>query len=220
MHHFDDIYKLAAERYGGVDALEGKLGKPKSPAELAVLPEDRWLSIITKTVFQAGFNWKVIEAKWEGFETAFDGFDVGRCAFMDDEKFDALLQDTRIVRNGTKIAAVRDNAAFLLELREEGGAGTVLGGWPSTDFVGLLAMLGKRGSRLGGTTAQFAMRFAGRDGFMLSRDVTARLIAEGVIDKPATSKRAMAAVQGAFNTWMDQSGRSLTEISRVLAMSL
>ena len=155
----------------------------------------------------------------DGFETAFDGFDTGRCAFMDDEKFDQLLQDTRIVRNGTKIAAVRDNAAFLLELRGEGGAGRVLGGWPSSDYIGLLEMLKKRGSRLGGSTAQYAMRFAGRDAFILSRDVTARLIAEGVIDKPATSKTAMKAVQAAFNEWMAQSGRSLSEISRVLAFS-
>ncbi len=220
MHHFDEIYQLAADRHGGRDGLESKLSMPTPVNELAALPDDRWLSVITKCVFQAGFNWKVIEAKWDGFETAFDGFDVGRCAFMDDEKFDALLQDTKIVRNGTKIAAVRDNAAFLLELRDEGGAGQVLGGWPSTDYVGLLAMLGKRGSRLGGATAQYAMRFAGRDSFILSRDVTARLVAEGVIDKPATSKKAMAAVQEAFNTWMEQSGRSLTEISRVLAMSL
>ncbi len=220
MHHFDEIYSIAAQRHGGPDALEQNLGKPKSLTELASMPEDRWLSIITKCIFQAGFNWKVIENKWEGFETAFDGFDVGRCAFMDDDKFDSLLQDTRIVRNGTKIATVRDNAAFLLELRADGGAGKVLGGWPSTDFVGLLAMLGKRGSRLGGASAQYAMRFAGRDSFILSRDVTARLIAEGVVDKAPTSKKAMAAVQSAFNTWMEQSGRSLTEISRVLAMSL
>ncbi|RBW59066.1 DNA-3-methyladenine glycosylase I [Ruegeria sp. A3M17] len=220
MHHFDEIFVMAANRHGGPDALNGKLSKPKSLAELTEMSEDRWLSIITKTIFQAGFNWKVIENKWDGFEIAFDGFDVGRCAFMDDEKFDALLQDTRIVRNGTKIATVRDNAAFLLELRDEGGAGQVLGGWPSDDFAGLLAMLGKRGSRLGGASAQYAMRFAGRDSFILSQDVTARLIAEGVVDKAPTSKKAMAAVQEAFNTWMDQSGRSLTEISRVLAMSL
>ena len=220
MHHFDEIFVMAANRHGGPDALNEKLSKPKSLAELAEMPEDRWLSIITKTIFQAGFNWKVIENKWGGFEIAFDGFDVGRCAFMDDEKFDALLQDTSIVRNGTKIATVRDNAAFLLELRDEGGAGQVLGGWPSNDFAGLLAMLGKRGSRLGGASAQYAMRFAGRDSYILSQDVTARLIAEGVIDKSPTSKKAMAAVQEAFNTWMDQSGRSLTEISGVLAMSL
>jgi len=220
MHHFDEIYGLAADRHGGIDTLEQKLTRPKSKDELARMPDDRWLSILSKCIFQAGFNWKVIEAKWDGFEAAFDGFDVGRCAFMDDEKFDALLQDTRIVRNGTKIATVRDNAAFLLDLRAEGGAGKVLGGWPSTDYVGLLDTLARRGSRLGGASAQYAMRFAGRDSFILSRDVTARLIAEGVIDKPATSKKAMAAVQQAFNTWMQQSGRSLTEVSRVLAMSL
>ncbi|WP_282021468.1 DNA-3-methyladenine glycosylase I [Ruegeria faecimaris] len=220
MRHFDEIFAIAANRHGGTDALSNKLSKPKSPAELAEMPEDRWLSIITKCIFQAGFNWKVIENKWDGFETAFDGFDIGRCAFMDDEKFDALLQDTRIVRNGTKIATVRDNAAFLLELRQEGGVGKILGGWPSDDYVGLLNMLGKRGSRLGGASAQYAMRFAGRESFILSQDVTARLVAEGVVDKPPTSKKAMASVQAAFNTWMEQSGRSLTEISRVLAMSL
>ncbi len=102
MHHFDEIYEISAARHGGPEQIESKLSKPKSIAELEVMPDDRWLSIITKTIFQAGFSWKVIEAKWDGFETAFDGFDIGRCAFMDDEKFDALLQDTRIVRNGTK----------------------------------------------------------------------------------------------------------------------
>ena len=65
-----------------------------------------------------------------------------------------------------------------------------------------------------------AMRFIGRDSFILSRDVTARLIAEGVIDKPATSQSALKAVQGAFNIWMDQSGRALTEISQTLARSV
>jgi hypothetical protein len=60
----------------------------------------------------------------------------------------------------------------------------------------------------------------GRDGFILSVDVTARLKAEGVIEKPAGSKSSMQANQSAFNEWMDQSGGSLTEISRVLAMSV
>ena len=220
MRSFEDIFSLAADRHGGARALEAKLTKPLTVDALAAIPDDRWLSTFSKCVFQAGFNWQVIEAKWPGFETAFDGFDVGRCAFMDDVKFDALLRDTAIVRNPVKIATVRDNAAFLLDLRQQGGAGKVLGGWPSTDFIGLLDLLKSRGSRLGGRTAQYAMRFAGRDSFVLSQDVIARLIAEGVIDKPATSKGAMKKVQAAFNTWMAQSGRSLTEISQVLARSV
>ncbi len=220
MRSFDEIFNIAAGRHGGAAALESRLGRPETPAKLAALPEDRWLSVMTRCVFQAGFNWKVIEAKWDGFETAFAGFDAGKCALMDDAWFDALLQNPAIVRNGPKIATVRDNAVFLVDLRREGGAGKVLGGWPSHDYIGLLDMLKRRGARLGGGTGQYAMRFVGRDGFILSRDVTARLIAEGVIDKPATSKTALRAVQAAFNDWMDQSGRSLTEISRVLAMSL
>ena len=31
---------------------------------------------MTRAIFQSGFSWKVIEAKWPGFEEAFDGFDV------------------------------------------------------------------------------------------------------------------------------------------------
>lgn len=220
MRHFDEIFEIAADRHGGVAAVEAKLSKPKPLSELEHMPEDRWLSVISKCVFQAGFNWKVIETKWEGFERTFDGFDPDRCAAMDDDRFDALLRNTDIVRNGAKIATVRDNAVFLQELRAEGGAGRVLGAWTSTDFITLLDLLRKRGSRLGGMTAQYAMRFAGRDAFILSGDVSARLIAEAVVDSQPRSKTAMRAVQGAFNTWMDQSGRSLNEISRVLALSI
>ena len=220
MRSFDQIFAIAADRHGGPQALESMLSKPLPPADLARIPDDRWLAQMTKCIFQAGFNWKVIEAKWDGFETAFFGFDPGKCAFMDDEAFDALLSNKAVVRNGAKLATVRDNAAFLLQLRNRGGAGAVLGGWPATDYIGLLAFLAREGSRLGGNTGQYAMRFMRRDSFILSRDVTARLIAEGVIDKPVTSKSALAAVQAAFNTWMAQSARSLTEISQTLARSL
>ena len=218
MRTFDELYAIAAERKGGADALEDLIPLPDPDA--TAMSEDRWLAIMTKCIFQAGFNWKVVENKWDGFEAAFHGFDVDRCAFLHDEDMDRLMADKGIIRNGPKIRTVIDNAHFLQGLRDEGGAGTVLGGWPSTDYIGLLERLKKDGARLGGMTGQYAMRFAGRDAFILSRDVTARLIAEGVIDKPATSKTAMRAVQAAFNTWMEQSGRGLTEISRVLAFTV
>ncbi len=219
MRSFQEIFDISAERHGGTDALDAMLGKPKTPEELARIPEDRWLAEMSKYIFATGLNWTVIEKKWPGFEEAFHGFDLGRCAFMDDGMFDSLLQDTRIVRHGAKIQSVRDNAAFLLELREEGGVGHVLGGWPSDAFADLLEMMKKRGSRLGGMTGAYSMRMLGRDSYILSKDVVARLIAEGVVDKAPGSKSSMKAVQAAFNAWMDQSGRSLTEISRVLALS-
>lgn len=220
MRDFDEILAIAADRKGGTDALEGLLTRPRPPEELTATSDDRWLAEMARCLFQAGFNWKVINAKWEGFEEAFDGFDPARVAFYHDEQLDRLLSDTRIVRNGAKISAVVSNARFVAELAaEHGGAGRFFAGWPDEDYVGLLQLITKRGSRLGSVTGQRVMRNMGRDGFILSQDVVTRLIAEGVVDKNPSSKRDMAAVQAAFNTWRAQSGRSMTEISRVLAMS-
>jgi len=216
MRTFEEIYAIALERHG--DALVEKIG---NLADASGLTDDRVLSEFSKNVFRAGFNWKVIEAKWPGFEEAFHGFDVGRCAFMNDDWFDALIQDTRIVRHGAKIQSVRDNAVMLQELASEHGkpAAQVIIDWPADDFIGLLALLKARGTRLGGNTGAYALRFLKVDGFILSRDVVGRLIAEGVIDKQPTSKTALKQVQAAFNTWREQSGRSMIEISRVLALS-
>lgn len=221
MRAFDEIFEIAASRKGGAEALNAMLTPPKSAAELAAIPDDRWLATMTRCVFQAGFNWKVVDNLWPGFEAAFDGFDVGRCAMLTDEDFERLVSDKRIIRNGAKIRSVQENAIFVQTLAAQAGsAGKAIADWPSTDFIGLLELLKKRGSRLGGTSGQYCLRFIGKDSFILSQSVVARLIAEGVVDRQPTSKKALADVQSAFNVWMQQSGRSLTDISRVLAMSL
>ena len=55
---------------------------------------------------------------------------------------------------------------------------------------------------------------------ILTRDVVRALIQEGVVDKEPTSKLALAKVQDAANQLMAQSGRDLTTVSRVLALSV
>ena len=221
MRAFDELFELAAARKGGSAELESLLSGPKSAAALAKIGDDRWLAQATKNIFNSGFNWQVVDNMWPGFEAAFEGFDLGRCSMLNDEDFERLVSDTRIVRHGAKIRAVQHNAMFFSALRaEQGGVGAAFGRWPSSDYIGLLAMLKKRGNRLGGNTGAYFLRFMGVDSFILSQDVVARLIAEGVVDKPPTSKAALAAVQAAFNDWQQQSGRSLTEISRILAMSI
>ncbi|MDR5652192.1 hypothetical protein [Ruixingdingia sedimenti] len=64
------------------------------------------------------------------------------------------------------------------------------------------------------------LRSMGKESYLLSHDVVARLVAEGVIDGPPNSKRAQAAVQAAFTRRRADSGQSLTTISRVLAQSI
>ncbi|WP_422039912.1 DNA-3-methyladenine glycosylase I [Roseibium sp.] len=224
MRSFEEIEALAAEKKGGAKKLKALLAEhnlPKSEAELTTTGDDRWLSMFTRCVFQAGFSWKVIDQKWPGFEEAFEGFDVARLAFLPDEAFEALLKDTRIVRNGAKIKAVQDNAVFLRDLAaEHGSAAAFFASYPVSDQIGLMDLMKKRGSRLGGTTGQLALRFMGKESFILTGDVVNALIRENVIDNDRMSKKNLSAAQAAFNDWKTTSGRSLNEISRILAFSV
>lgn len=221
MHSFDEIWTIAAGRKGGDAAVEAVLRHPKTRDEIAATPDDRFLSMMTRCIFQSGFNWKVVDAMWPGFEAAFEGFDIARCAMLHDEDFERLVSDSRIVRHGPKIRSVQENAVFISDLaKEHGSAGRFFADWPADNYLGLTDILKKRGSRLGGNTGQYFLRFSGVDSFILSQSVVNRLIAEGIVDKAPSSAREKAAVQAAFNTWRAESGRSLTEISRVLGISI
>ena len=221
MQKFEAIKARAAQRKGGDAALEALMPEPTVAGAVAKLTDDRILSEFSKRVFQAGFNWQVVENKWPGFEEAFQGFDIGANALMSDDDLDRLLKDTRVVRHAKKILSVRDNAVFLSDLAKEHGvpAAKTIGDWPASDQIGLMETMKKRGNRVGGTTGQYALRFLGRDGFVLSQSVVAALGECGVIDGPATSKKALTAIQAAFNAWAEESGESYTRISRVLAYS-
>lgn len=221
MRSFDEILAIAAARKGGAEAVLAGAAPVKPADVLAAIPADRWLAAMARGIFQAGISWTVVEAKWPGIEEAFAGFDVGRLSMMDDAWFDALLADPRVIRSGPKIAAIRDNAAFIRRVDEtEGGFARRIADWPVEDFAGLLDWLQKNGSRLGGNTGAYMLRVMGKESFILSGDVVARLQAEGVISGAPGSKKAMAAVQAAFNRWRAESGQSFNVIGRVLAQSI
>ncbi len=221
MRSFQSLYEQAARKKGGEEVLESLLPSPLPNTELAEIPDNRWLAMMSRCIFQAGFNWKVIEKKWPQFEEAFSGFQPRRWKYMSDDDFDALLKDTRIVRHATKILAVRDNATFLCDLAEEhGSAAQYFAFWPAEKYVELLITLKKRGSRLGGTSAQYFLRFMGKDSFIISADVTAALIREGVISSKVNSQRDLRAIQNAFNDWHSESQRPFNHISKVLAFTV
>ena len=223
MHSFAEIVAIATERRGGTKSLEAALAAYRSrpPVEIAAIPGDRLLADMARRVFHAGFSWKVIDDKWGAFEAAFDGFDPARCAAMSEAKFDALLKDTRIVRNGAKIRSVQANGQFLLDLAaEHGSAARFFADWPDSDYVGLLDIMKNRGNRLGGETGMWFLRGIGKPAFIVTRDVAAALIREGVLTRSPSGKGDLALIQAAFNRWSMESGRDLTAISRILAMSV
>jgi len=218
---FQEVFDRAAKRKGGAAAVEKLLLKPKKPAALKKIGDEKWLGMFSRGIFATGLHWSVVENKWDGIEAAYEGFDIGRMAMMSDEDLDRLLKDSRVIRQAAKILSVRDNAIFFQELaKEHGSAAAFFADWPVDDFVGLIALMKERGSRLGGMTGAYGLRRMGVDSCFFSKDVSAALIREGVVDKAPTSKKAMASAQEALNIWREESGRPLTQISQVLAMSV
>ena len=81
-----------------------------------------YLEQMTKAIFQAGFNWRVIRDKWPSFQAAFDGFDVATVAGYADPDVERLVSDEGIVRNRRKIEATIQNARVMWELSQEHGS--------------------------------------------------------------------------------------------------
>lgn len=221
MRSFDEIYDLAQNRLGGPEELEGLIVLPRPPSELAQIGDDRWLSALSKAVFSAQFSPVLIDNTWGDFEEAFHAFDVPACALMEDAELDQLAQDKRLWRRGTQAHSVRDNALMLLDLAEaHGSAAAYFADWPSEDFAGLLQLLKAKGRRLHGLHAQRALRDIGVDGFVLDHHLRARLIAEDVITRNPKTRAEYQDVQDALNLWSAQSGRSVSEVAQVSALSL
>ena len=222
MQKFSEIYQHALERKGGEEQLSALLPTGiKTSVELSAIPDDRYLAEMTKAIFKAGFYWKVIDHKWAGFEEAFWHFNIARCNMTSPDELENLYQDTRIIRNGKKIDTVVRNAAMIIELSEQYGSfSKLIAEWPDDDFIGLLDLLHKNGSRLGPKTCQYFLRFIGKDGFVLARDGVAALIHAGVISRSPTSKRDLKQVQHAYNSWRDETGLGNAQISRILSLSI
>jgi 3-methyladenine DNA glycosylase Tag len=222
MLSFEKIRERAAGRKGGGAVLASLLGPVPDNAALAKVPDDRLLSTMAERVFAAGFVWRVIEQKWPGFEEAFLGFEPKRLLFQPDDFWHELASDKRIVRNPQKIRSVRDNASFVEHMsKEHGGFGKFLAQWPKDDQIGLMAFLGKYGSRLGGNTGQYFLRWVGWDTYIISQDMAAALRDAGLeMAESPTSKRDLARIQMQMNAWARETGLPYVHISRILAMSI
>ena len=94
----------------------------KAPEQIQPTSLDDYLEVMSKAVFQSGMSWKVVEAKWEGTREAFDNFDVTKVAAYNERDLDELSQDTRVIRNYRKLAAIVSNAQQMLALEKEFGS--------------------------------------------------------------------------------------------------
>ena len=81
-----------------------------------------YLEVMSKSTFQSGMSWRVIESKWPGIREAFRDFDAEAVASLTEADVDALTQDKRVIRNRRKLDAVVSNAQRMLELEKSHGS--------------------------------------------------------------------------------------------------
>ena len=67
-------------------------------------------------------SWAFIDARWDRYVAAFDGFDVEKVAAYDDAAITRLMQTADIVHSRAKIAGTIRNARALLALEREFGS--------------------------------------------------------------------------------------------------
>jgi DNA-3-methyladenine glycosylase I len=81
-----------------------------------------YLEVMSKSVFQTGISWQVVNAKWPGIREAFREFDARAVAGMTSRDIDKLAGDPKVIRNRKKIDAIVDNARQMLDLEEQHGS--------------------------------------------------------------------------------------------------
>ena len=81
-----------------------------------------YFSNLTRCIFQAGLNWRMISNKWPSFEKAFENFDIEKIAKYGLKDQERLQKDTGIVRNKKKIMATIENAKEFANIKKEYGS--------------------------------------------------------------------------------------------------
>ncbi|ODU10350.1 MAG: 3-methyladenine DNA glycosylase [Rubrivivax sp. SCN 71-131] len=200
------LHETVRKRFESDAAMEAFLPQPLSAAELEAQGDDRYLSAMTQRVFQAGMQHSMVDAKWPAFEEAFAGFQPKAMAALTPHDIERFMQDARLIRHRAKLETIPKNAAFVLDVAREHGS-----------FARFIA---QRGARLGGRSAAGFLRLVGKDTFLLTSHVVERLQLAGVIEGTPSSRRNLQAVQDAFNALQQASGRPLSQLSAMLALSI
>jgi 3-methyladenine DNA glycosylase Tag len=83
--------------------------------------ENEYFERMTKTIFNAGLNWKVVDQKWPNFRKAFNNFSPSQLSKLTEKEVKILMKNPGIVRNERKIRATISNAAEFMKLQEQHG---------------------------------------------------------------------------------------------------
>ncbi|MCO1604453.1 DNA-3-methyladenine glycosylase I [Desulfosporosinus nitroreducens] len=71
---------------------------------------------------QSGLSWSIVLAKREGYQKAFQHFNIEYCSKLTDEELETIKEQYNIIKNRTKINAVRSNALAVINIQKEFGS--------------------------------------------------------------------------------------------------
>ncbi len=91
--------------------------KDKRPAS-----DDVYFENMSRCVFQAGLNWRLVAVKWSNFQRAFEDFNIGKVAGYGPDDVRRLGEDAGIIRNKPKIVATIENAREFERVTAECGS--------------------------------------------------------------------------------------------------
>jgi hypothetical protein len=97
---------------------------------------DDHLEVMTRAIFQAGLSWALIDARWDAFRTAFEGFNVTVIATYGEGEIERIMAADNVIHSRSKIAGTIANARALKALAaEHGDVGTYVRAFASYDAL-------------------------------------------------------------------------------------
>src|SRR5208283_3713054 len=72
--------------------------------------DNAYFENMSRVIFQAGLNWRVIDNKWPTIKKAFANFNINKVASFTNADVERLMKDPGVVRNKGKIQATIQNA--------------------------------------------------------------------------------------------------------------
>lgn len=84
--------------------------------------DDKFVSVMARTVFTAGFKDKTVEDRWPAITKAFSNFDIHKVAKYSEKDVQRLLSNPKIIKNESKIRAVIANAEKMEDIIKKHGS--------------------------------------------------------------------------------------------------
>ena len=81
-----------------------------------------YLETMSKSVFQTGISWRVVDSKWPDIREAMREFDPYTIAKFGEMELEELANDKRVIRNRRKLHAIVDNARQMIDLEAKHGS--------------------------------------------------------------------------------------------------